>query len=238
MTQAETGTGFKTTQWSMVLAAPDDTYALEQLLKVYWGPIYAYIRRTGTPRDSAVDLTQDFIARVMLERGLIQRADPERGRFRSFLKAAIRNFLTDQHRRQTTRDRAPLLPIAGGNVLEVLEPATDDDPSAAFDRQWAATLLSTTLDRVETECAASKQEAHWAAFKAAVIDPALGASPPPALDAVAHGLGLGSAEQVSSMIQTVRRKFRRTLHELVEQTLADPGEAGEELGLLRGMLAV
>ncbi len=237
MTQAQAGTGFKTTQWSMVLAAPDNAFALEQLLKRYWGPIYAYIRRTGAQPDAALDLTQDFIARVMLERGLIERADPERGRFRAFVKAALRNFLTDQHRRDHSRERAPQTPIAGGAALEALEPAGADDPSAAFDRQWAATLLSAALERVEADCGASGQETHWSAFKAVVIDPALGPSDPPPLDTVARTLGVESAERVSSMVQTVRRKFRRVARQLAEQTLADPSEAGDELGLLRGLLS-
>jgi RNA polymerase sigma-70 factor (ECF subfamily) len=238
MTVAQTGEAFETTQWSMVLAAPNNAAALEKLLRIYWGPIYAYIRRTGAGPDAAIDLTQDFIARVMLERGLIERADPDRGRFRAFVKSALRNYLTDQHRREHSRDRAPAAPIAGSAALELLEPAADADPSQAFDRQWAATLLSRTLERVESECEASGQRVHWAAFHAAVIGPALADAPPPPLEAVAREINVDSPDRVSSLIQTVRRKFRRTLEAVVEETLADRSDAGSELELVRSLLTI
>lgn len=236
MTVAQTGTAFKTTQWSVILAAPGNAQALEKLLRLYWGPIYAYIRRTGARPDAAIDLTQDFITRVMLERGLIEKANPDRGRFRAFVKSALRNYLTDQHRRDHSRERAPSAPLAGSAALDALEPPADADPADAFDRQWAATILSTTLDRVENDCRANDQHLHWAAFRQTVIEPALAAAAPPALEAVARDLGVDTTDRVSSMIQTVRRKFRRTLRQIVEETLADPVDAGDELALVRTLL--
>jgi RNA polymerase sigma-70 factor (ECF subfamily) len=232
------GSAFLSTQWSLVLAAPDDPSILDILLRRYLGPIYAYIRRAGQPRDRAADLTQEFVTQVLLERGLLDRADPARGRFRTFLKAALSNFLIDQHRRATARTRGPAAPILTGLPLDEFEPNDGDDPGAAFDRQWAATVLSSTLTRLEEDCKGCGQGTHWAAFSATVLEPALRHTAPPSMDALARRLSVADSAQVSSMVQTVRRKFRRTLIQVVEQTLADPTHAPDELANLRQFLGV
>ncbi|MEX2217270.1 MAG: hypothetical protein WD749_00795 [Phycisphaerales bacterium] len=236
MSQQHTTAGFQTTQWSVVVAAAGDARLLEPLLASYWGPIYAFIRRSGRSREQAADLAQQFVAEVVLERGLLEKACPERGRFRTFLKAALRNFLVDQHRRSVAKGRSPSLPVGGSAALDRLEPAEDGDPGDAFDRQWATTLLSITLERLASECAAAGQAPHWDAFRAAVIDPALGHDRAPAMEALAERLGVDSPTKVSSMIQTVRRKFRRTLRQVVEETTADAAAADDEIASLRRFL--
>ncbi len=230
------GSAFLSTQWSMVLAAPDDPAVLDTLLRRYLGPIYAYIRRAGNQQERAADLTQDFVSQVILERGLLVRADPARGRFRTFLKSALANFLVDQHRRATTRAHAPSSPVLSGLRLEDLEPMEADNPDAAFDRQWATSVLSTALARVEADCNGCGQSVHWTAFSSAVIEPALRHTAPPALEGLAAQLGLADSGQVSSVIQTVRRKFRRVLLLVVQETLADPDLAPDELANLRNFL--
>lgn len=237
MHQPQSESRFRTTQWSLLLAAArSDPSALESILTQYWGPIYAYIRRCGRSRDDAADLTQEFIAQVVLDRDLLAHADPARGRFRTLLKAGVRNFLVDQHRRSTARARGPGAPILGSPALDDIEPPADTDPSDAFDRQWAATLLSITLDRVHDDCESCGQSLHWEAFLQAVINPALGHTHPTSLDALAQELHAGDATHLSSMIQTVRRKFRRALRAAIEETLADPAEADAELSALRTFL--
>jgi DNA-directed RNA polymerase specialized sigma24 family protein len=232
------GSAFASTQWSLVLAAPDDPAILDSLLRCYLGPIYAYIRRAGNARDRAADLTQDFVSQVILERGLLDRADPARGRFRTFLKSALANFLVDQHRRSTTRARAPAEPLLGGLKLDDIEPSDGDDPEAAFDRQWATSVLSATLDRVEADCNDCGQAAHWAAFSASVIEPVVRHTSLPGMEDLARRLGVPQSDQVSSMIQTVRRKFRRTLLQVVQETMADPSQAPDELTNLRNFLRI
>lgn len=228
-----------------MLSASGNPRVLEQLLRIYWGPIYAYIRRSGRGRDEASELTQEFIAQAVLERDLISRADPQRGRFRTFLKSALRNFLVDQHRRATSKTRAPETALLGGASLEDFEPSEEDDPSRAFERQWATTVLSSTLDRLEADCAGCGQERHWAAFRMAVIEPAIGAGKgcgsaraAPALEEVARSVGAPGPDQVSSMIQTIRRKFRRMLTEVVSQTLENPGDAPDEVARIQDSLSL
>jgi DNA-directed RNA polymerase specialized sigma24 family protein len=233
-----TGAAFESTNWSMVLLAHDDPRLLDKLLRRYVAPIYAYVRRAGRTRDDAAHLTQEFVATVVLERGLIDKADPARGRFRTFLKSALSHFLVDQHRRATARVRAAERPALTGLRLEDLEPGEGDDPGAAFDRQWAGTVLAAALEAVEADCLACGQEVHWAAFSAAIIEPALRQAAAPGLEELAGRLGLSQATQVSSMIQTVRRKFKRTLRKVIQDTVADPAQTDDELRDLKAFLGL
>ncbi|MBY0311649.1 MAG: sigma-70 family RNA polymerase sigma factor [Phycisphaerales bacterium] len=93
-----TAASFQSTLWALVLGARGDRHALEQLLRAYWAPVYAFIRRQGYSGHDASDLTQEFLSQVVIGRDMVGRANPERGRFRAFLKQALRNFLIDQHR--------------------------------------------------------------------------------------------------------------------------------------------
>jgi RNA polymerase sigma factor (sigma-70 family) len=228
---------FQTTRWSMVLAAPGDRKAFDGLIGTYWGPIYAYIRRCGHGREAAADLTQEFVATVVLERGLVGQADPERGRFRTFVKSAVRNFLVDQHRRATTKRRMPPSGIVAGAGLDELEPSPADEPDRAFDRQWATTLISQALSRLEAECLAGGLKTHWEAFRMVVMDPLLRLTVAAPLSEVATRLGLESPERVSTMVQTVRRKFRRVVMETVRETVAEAGDAENEVQRLQDLLS-
>src|SRR5207237_9298285 len=97
---SEHGPGqFNTTRWSVVLSCADSGIesvaardALSELCKTYWRPIFAYICRRGYSTHDAEDLTQDFFT-SLLQGPLLQRADPERGRFRSLLLKALQDFL-------------------------------------------------------------------------------------------------------------------------------------------------
>lgn len=230
-------TPFQTTNWTLVLSASSDPAMTGALLRAYQAPINAFIRRCGYDHHAAADLTQEFIARVILERGLIGRANPDRGRFRSFVKTALRNFLIDQHRRSPPRREGGVNSVLDPAVLEHVAPA-DSAMHDVFDRQWAATLLARTLDRVEEDCLRAQQTAHWIAFRRTVVDPTLRQTGRPELSEVAAEVGAANAEQISSMIQTVRRKFKRLLRATVEETVDKPDDAETELADLRRFLGV
>jgi RNA polymerase sigma-70 factor (ECF subfamily) len=110
---------FHTTHWSVVLSAGEldssqAAAALEHLGRAYWYPLYAYVRAQGHSPHDAEDLTQSFFA-FLLERNAIGHAHPERGRFRSFLLAALKNFLAD------ARDKARAQKRGGGRELLSLD---------------------------------------------------------------------------------------------------------------------
>lgn len=223
-----------------MLDASADPMALEELLGLYWGPIYAYIRRSGCTREEAADLAQEFVTQRIVAGALLDRADPVRGRFRTFVKTALKNFLIDQDRRRRAQRRSPAAgaSIVRGLSLDAVEPREEDDPGRAFDRQWAATVLSNALARVQDACEKDGQAAHWTAFERTVVRPALGRTEAPSLAELAAEAGEASPERISAMIQTVRRKFKRTLRAMIEETVADPAQAEDEVSVLREFLSM
>lgn len=234
------GEHFATTHWSVVMAAHDSPRALERLLRAYWGPIYAFLRRSGYARPEAADLTQEFVAKVMIERRLAAQADPERGRFRTFLRAALRNFLIDQNRRSTASVRAaPDRPLSlEASEMDVAEPGDAADPGEAFDRQWAASVLSAAVDRLARECRRDGLARHWEAFEAAVLIPAVSCAEPPTYADLAPRLGAADGDEVSALVHTVRRRFRKVLADVVSQTAESPEDVEQELAYVRAVLGV
>src|SRR5215213_243311 len=151
---------FATTHWSMVLrAGRHDTAgageALARLCKIYWYPLYVQVRRRGYSAHDAQDLTQGFFARL-LARETLAHADPGRGRFRSFVLTALKNFITDEWQKSQTKKRGSgKIPIsidvdAAERQLQT-DPVNAFSPDKAFDRQWAVVLLDLVLTRLEEE---------------------------------------------------------------------------------------
>src|SRR6516225_2702057 len=158
MVEPTSAARFPTTHWSLVVAAggragPDARDALAELCAAYWYPVYAFIRRKGHGPDAALDLTQDYFARL-LEKGTVAAADPVRGRFRSFLLADCTFFLADRRDRDRARRRGggrPVLSIdardAEGRFLR--EPSHDRTPERLFERDWALALIARAFDSLE-----------------------------------------------------------------------------------------
>src|SRR6516162_729807 len=152
--------GFATTRWSMVLAAgkgqsPDADAALARLCRTYWYPLYAFVRRSGHQPADAQDLTQEFFARL-LEKHYLRAADPERGRFRSFLLASCKHFLSKE------RDRAKAQKRGGGRIVlpldfeagerrYSLEPTHEATAEKIYEQRWALTLLDRVFTRLRDE---------------------------------------------------------------------------------------
>ena len=146
------GRRFATTRWSQVLAAGQaqtatSRDALSRLCEAYWYPLYAYVRRWGYDADAAQDLTQEFFARL-LEKHYLRDADPARGRFRSFLLASLKHFLSNERDRANAvkrGGRAQVVPleVETAEGLYRLEPADAGTPETVFERRWALTLVAT-----------------------------------------------------------------------------------------------
>lgn len=230
---------FDSTSWSLILRAQHDPGDLEKLLRAYWSPVYAYIRRKGFSTHDASDITQDFLTQVVLGRDFLGRADKGRGTFRAFIKASLRNFLID-HQRRSSRRRSEVSieePAMAPAVSQNADPGRDDAaPSEAFDRQWAAAVLAVTVDRLRTGCETDDMGPHWRAFELNVLRPITkGASPLP-MDEVARLVGARDAAHASNMIVSVKRRFRATLRKVVAETVADPDQVEEEISLMKRVM--
>lgn len=238
---------FATTRWTLVLRArgegPEGRAALSELCAAYWMPVYRFLRRDGRSEDEARELAQEFFARVLAGPGL-GTADPERGRFRSYLLGAVKHFLSDE------RGRAGRQKRGGGMVHESMdqEPAGGDggvdprpvreweDPDAAvmdevFDREWAVAVMGRALAVVEREMGeAGKADQYrwlrgWLAGEASVRSQA----------EVASELGM-SEGAVKVAIHRLRRRFREAIRAELEQTLPCGADPDEELRYLAAVL--
>lgn len=225
---------FATTRWSLVLQAgrgqdTDAHAALSRLCGTYWFPLYAYVRRRGFGPHDAQDLTQAFFARLLAQRTL-GRADPARGRFRTFLLTALAHFLADEWDKLRARKRGSgrdvlSLDLAAAERRFELEPVDGGvTPDQAFDRHWALVLLETVLQRLEAEYAQAGQAAQFAVLKAALVG---GRESQPYAELAAR---LGSSEgAVKVAVHRLRKRYRELLQAEIDETVTTPEEAAGEL---------
>ena len=235
----QTAAGFQTTSWTLIDGARVDRAGLEKLLRQYWSPVYAAIRRQGFGSHDASDLTQEFMAQVVIGRDLAGRADATRGRFRSFLKQSLRNFLIDRSRaKKRAEGDHPAHLASGGDEGSggVPEPAAPEAGADTFDREWAAAVIEVTIQRLEEACREDDMEPHWQAFRLNVVGPTLRKAKALSMDELAKAIGAADGTQASNMLQTVKRRFKRLLREVVSETVSDPGDIEQELSLLRTSL--
>jgi RNA polymerase sigma-70 factor (ECF subfamily) len=226
--------GFATTRWSLIQAMrePDEPaarQALADLCRLYWFPIYSFIRRRGQSDDRAQDLTQEFFARL-LERNGLATADPARGRFRSYLLAACQNFLANEHDRDTALKRGggqPLLSLDLGNADSRYgaEPEGGRTPEQEFERRWALALLDQALAALRAEYAATERERLFDRLKGALT----GESVP--YTTLASDLGLTEGA-VKVAIHRLRQRYREQLRAIIAETVVGEDEIDDEIRAL------
>ena len=231
---------FPTTRWSLVVAAGDPhrkeaRSALVSLCENYWYPLYAYLRRRGYPTDQAQDLTQEFFMRV-LEGRYLDRADPEKGRFRSFLLASLNHFLADEW------DKARAQKRGGGKVISLdLQsaetrlgeiPVENFTPEKAFEHRWAITLLEQVYQRLGEEYRAEGKGALFNALRTTLA----GASDAAPYAELAQQLDM-SEGAVKVAVHRLRQRYRGLLRDTIADTVSGPEEVEDELRYLFRTLA-
>jgi RNA polymerase sigma factor (sigma-70 family) len=234
------GGRFTSTQWSLVLAAgdsqdPNSREALATLCETYWYPIYALVRHLGSDPDRAQDLTQGFFA-DLLERRAFKVAKPERGRFRSFLRTALKYYLSHERDRTRARKRGggkqPLsLDFDDAESRYRLEATDDQSPDKLFERRWARAMLTRAIGRLREETGASADGDRLRRLLPFLT----GETPRPTYAEVAAELG-SSEVAVKAAVHRMRRRFGKLLREEVAQTVGNPIEIDEELRHLFAVL--
>lgn len=224
----------------MIAKAQSSPADFEELLVKYWSPVYASLRRKGKNRDDAADLTQAFLADVVIGRDLISKARPERGRFRSFLMTALKNYEIDTIRRERGRNgkRVRVFLPDDPELLAAAEPSDADDPTRAFDRQWATAVVEEALVRMEKFCRDDGMHPHWRVFEARIISPTLHGCEPASIEKLTAQLGARDGVEISSLLHTAKRKFRSILREVIGETLQDPADLELEFAELRKFLVL
>jgi RNA polymerase sigma factor (sigma-70 family) len=230
---------FPTTRWTLVVAAGDPQRkearaALVSLCENYWYPLYAYLRRRGYSADQAQDLTQEFFVRV-LEGRYLDRADPEKGRFRSFILTSLKFFVADEGDRDRAQKR-------GGGMVEPLEfssgeeryqrePAHDETPERIFERRWALSVLDRVVERLHDEFVEHGRPEHFGRLKIFL----LGQSDAP-YAALAREMNT-SEGALKVAIHRLRKRYRELFRQEIADTVADPGEVESELRFLAAVLS-
>lgn len=231
---------FTTTRWSVILNARNEDEglareALEQLCRIYWFPLYAFTRRRGFGPEDAQDLTQGFFEQI-IEKNYIQRADRQRGKFRTFLLTAFDHFLADEW------DRSHRIKRGGGYTFASLDAATAEeryrleptdrlDAAKLFERKWATTLLERALARLEEIFSADDQKAVFRELSPFLI----GAEREETYAELAARLQTTEAA-IKMSISRMRARYRAILREEILQTVSTPEEAEEEYAALKAAL--
>ncbi len=224
---------FPTTRWSCVvaakdLAAPEAREALASLCDAYWYPIYAYVRRQGHGPEAAQDLTQEFFTYV-LEQDLFAKADPTRGRFRTFLRTVCANQLASHRNRENARKRG-----GGQLVLSIdardaegryaREPSHNLTAERIFDRSWALTLLVRVLDGLRREYDNAGRAATFEELRAALTR-----SPDSAPYAMIAERLNTTEGAVRVAVHRLRRRYAVLLRQEIAATVDGPDEVDDEI---------
>jgi RNA polymerase sigma factor (sigma-70 family) len=229
---------FPTTRWTLVIAAGDPhrkeaRSALVSLCENYWYPSYAYLRRRGFPADQAQDLTQDFFIRL-LEGRYLDRVDPEKGRFRSFLLTSLKFFVADERDRQRAHKRGggavSSLEFSAGEERYQREPAHDETPDRIFERRWALSVLDRVVEKLRVEFVRHGRPEHFERLKVFL----LGHSDAP-YAALAREMNT-SEGALKVAIHRLRKRYRELFRQEIADTVADPSEVAAELQFLAAVL--
>ncbi len=229
--------GFRTTHWSMIRAAKTDDRTRRQaiignLMTTYWRPVYCYLRRRGYDNEAAKDLTQGFFCEIVLGRGLVEKADREKGRFRTFLLTALERYVISGLRHDTRHKATP----KGGIVtLDFDDLANLPTSQAAFTAEqvfhcrWATDLLEQVLEEVRREYCGTNRAPYWEVFRLKVVDPILDGAESPPLAQLCPRLGIDNESKAANIIVTVKRRFRAILKRHLRDLVASDSEAEDEL---------
>jgi RNA polymerase sigma factor (sigma-70 family) len=232
---------FAPTQWSVILAAGHSQVnpelartALAQLCQTYWAPLYTFVRSRGQSPHDAQDLTQSFFA-YLIEHKIYARADRQKGKFRSFLLASLKNFLSD------SQDREKALKRGGGHDFLPLDEGQAEEAESLFqthggsdktieedriyERSWAEMLVAAGLERLETDY---KKEDKGELFEELKVFLTVGPEPLPTYDQLAARLGT-PASTLRSHVTRLRARYREALRAEVRRTVETESEVDEEL---------
>jgi RNA polymerase sigma factor (sigma-70 family) len=231
---------FAATHWTVVLAAAGGSKsshaarAMSELCRTYWYPLYAFLRRKGHEAHEAEDLTQEFFTRLLAPH-FLDNIDRRKGKFRSFLLASLKHFVSDERDRATAQKRGGGRAVVSLDSLDAetryrLEPAQDLTPEKMFDKQWALSVLEQVLSRLRAELIAEGKERAFEALKG-VLTGVRGGN----YAAVAAELGV-SEGAVKVAAHRLRRRYRALLREEIAQTVAGPEEVEDEIRYLLACL--
>ena len=219
------GHEFDTTSWSLIRAV-GDVHAFDLFVRIYWKPLYFFVRQHGYDNETAKDVVQDFLTSV-LEKGTLSKADPARGRFRTFLLASLTNYMKDKAKAASRQKRGGdqtilSLDFASGEREYTLEVASGENPETVLHRTWARTLWKQALSELKAE------PAHLEAFQLYLADTDY--------ETIAAKTGLTPAA-AKMAVHRLKGQVRDTVQHYILQTVVDEGELKTEIAEFLQLLA-
>jgi RNA polymerase sigma-70 factor (ECF subfamily) len=220
----EPSPSFQSTLWSEVLQAREGTAtdrreALGKLCHAYWPPLVAWLAAKGFSREDAQDAVQGFFAHF-LEKALMDRADPNRGRFRNYLLKTLEHWLANERRKAHAEKRG------GGKqaVSIAFEPAGQGVPEDAYNRSWAMTVLRRVQDLMRAEFDSKGMGSHYQAICAHLS----GSADRPSYEDLASRLGCSVAD-VGALLHAARRRLRELVRSVLRETVEGEPEVDQEV---------
>lgn len=224
---------FPTTRWwlldQVAQGGAERHRALAELLGLYYEPVRAFVAaHAGVRADQTDDVVQEFLTAKWLEQDLVARVKAERGRFRSYLLAALNNFISNYLR-------------AGNGAAGACSLTTDPvdgsaDPADVFDLAWARQVVRAAVDRMRDGCAAAGRADVWAVFEGRVLGPVLHGAAPAGYGELVARLGFESPARASNVLMTAKRSFARALRDVIRDHEGEGCDVEAELADLRRAL--
>jgi RNA polymerase sigma factor (sigma-70 family) len=216
---------FDTTSWTLIRAV-GDVNAFDTFVRIYWKPLYFFVRQHGYDNENAKDIVQDFMT-GLLEKGSLAKADPERGRFRTFLLAALTNYMKDRlkaaARQKRGGDHSILsLDFATGEREYVLEVASGENPETVLNRTWARSLWKQAISELKGE------PSHVEAFTLYLADTDY--------ETIARKTGL-TAAAAKMAVHRMKGQLRDTVQHYILQTAVDEDELKAEIAEFMALLS-
>lgn len=216
---------FDTTSWSLIRAV-GDVNAFDTFVRIYWKPLYFFVRQHGHDNETAKDIVQEFLTTV-LEKGSLAKADPSRGRFRTFLLAALTNFMKDRAKAASRQKRGGAqtilsLDFATGEKEYALEVASGESPETVLNRTWARTLWKQAISELKGE------PSHLEAFTLYLS----GAD----YETISRKTGLTPAA-AKMAVHRMKGQLRDTVQHYILQTAVDEEELKAEIAEFMALLS-
>ena len=200
--------------------------ALDTLLKQYLPAIRAYVlaKRWAKPGD-VDDLVQEFVTSQVLDNELISKVRREKGRFRSYLLTALRNFWVNQLRKKQ---------LVTTEI--VTDPPGPNSPDAVFEGEWAKLVICEAIQQMRRRCHVMGRGMLWTLFELRLLGPIFEGANPPSYNQLIETLGIESPAQAANLLVTAKRMFARVLRDVIAQYILDEGEIEEEISdLMRSL---
>lgn len=210
---------FPPTEWTRLLDPVQKEAILTELCTRYWKPLYCYLRSLGFGNDEAKDFVQSFLSEKVIEQEIISQADRTKGKLRTFLLTALRNYVLNAARRQHSHLSLDET-IADGLASE--------SPEFAYDRAWADELLRDVLNQLDAECCKRNKVIHWQLFEEWFLRPQTDGDRPPMKD-LCDKYGIEDAGKAYHMIENIKRRFRTILRNELEMLVGSEGEVDAEI---------